>query len=448
MQDVSNIFRSYDIRGIYGKDLNEEIMEHIGNVFGQYCKGDIVLGRDARTHSKRLRDAFAMGFVKTGKNIVDVGEVSLGVGMFYSWQKSKEFVFITASHLTKEWNGVKFFHSDGMGYMENENLQIFEMFKDGKFISENMGEITFADTKTVAEQYKNYLTDKIKPQRKISVALDCGNGMAGIIARRLFSDAGFITTTIFEELDGTFPNRNPEPQEDELLALKNKVKEERADIGIAFDGDGDRILIVDDDGRKLTPEQTAYLVLKEAAKENGPIVANVECTRMIDDIAKGFGKTVFRFPVGHTFLVNEAKKRKACFGIEVSGHYVLPFIFPFDDSMAVALYAAYVLSKNNKSLSKIVDEIKPYPFTRLKFEVDDRKKFTVMKSLTEKLSKEYKNINTMDGIRIDFDTGFVLIRASNTSPIIRLTVEGNTEKDLEEIRGKFKKILEEEIGRK
>jgi phosphomannomutase len=446
MVDVGHIFRSYDIRGIYGKDLDEEIMEHIGNVFGQYCKGDIVLGRDSRSHSKNLREAFAMGFIKTGKNIIDVGEVPLGVGMFYAWQNGKDFTFITASHLTKEWNGVKFFHADGMGYMENENFAIRDKFFEGKFISEKTGTIQFADTSIVAEQYKKYLSDRIKPQRRIKVVLDCGNGMAGVIAKRLFSDSGFIVSTIFEDVDCTFPNRNPEPQEDELVALKKKIKEERADIGIAFDGDGDRILLLDDEHRKLTPEQTAYLILKEAAKESGPIVANVECTRMIDDIAKNVRKGVFRFPVGHTFLVNEAKKRKACFGIEVSGHYVLPFIFPFDDSMAVSLYAAYVLSKISKPLSKIVDEIKTYPFTREKFEVDDKLKPRIIENIKKKLSKE-KNVNTMDGIRVDFENGWVLIRASNTSPIIRLTVEGNDQASLEEIKNRFSKTLQEEINK-
>jgi phosphomannomutase len=447
MHEAFHIFRSYDVRGIYGSDLTEEIMEHIGNVFGQYCKGDIVLGRDARTHSKKLRDAFVMGFVKTGKNITDVGEVPLGVGMFYAWQKSKDFVFITASHLPKEWNGVKFFHADGMGYPENENYAIRDKFTEGKFISTHMGEISFADTATVAEQYKKYLTERITPERKIKVVLDCGNGMSGVIAKRLFSETGFITTTIFEEIDCTFPNRNPEPQEDSLEALKKKIKEERADVGIAFDGDGDRILLVDDDGRKLTPEQLAYLVLKEAYKESGPIVANVECTRMIDDIAKNHNKKVFRFPVGHTFLVNEAKKQKACFGIEVSGHYVLPFVFPFDDSMAVALYAAYVLSKNTKPLSKIVDEIKTYPFAREKFDVGDKIKWKVIESVKKKVMKEYDNVNTMDGVRVDMNNGWVLMRASNTGPIIRLTIEGNTQNDLEEIKSKFSELLKEEIDK-
>lgn len=444
MNDAFHMFRSYDVRGVYGSDLTEEVMEHIGNVFGQYCKGDIILGRDARTHSKKLRDAFVMGFVKTGKNITDVGEVPLGVGMFYAWQKSKEFVFITASHLPKEWNGVKFFHADGMGYLENENYAIRDKFNEGKFISTKMGEMSFADTSIVAEQYKKYLTERIKPQRKIKVVLDCGNGMAGVIAKKLFTDSGFVTTAIFEEIDCTFPNRNPEPQEDELEALKKSIKHERADIGIAFDGDGDRILIVDDDGRKITPEQTAYLILKEAYDESGPVVANVECTRMIDDIAKNHNKEVFRFPVGHTFLVNEAKKRKACFGIEVSGHYVLPFIFPFDDSMAVALYAAYVLSKSKKPLSKIVDEIKTYPFAREKFEASDKTKWKIIENIKKKL-KDYDNVNTMDGVRVDMDNGWVLIRASNTGPIIRLTIEGTTENDLEEIKNKFSALLKEEI---
>jgi phosphomannomutase len=446
IQDVSHIFRSYDIRGIYGNDLNEDIMEKIGNNFGNYCKKDVVIGRDARIHSKSLRDAFVLGAIKSGCDVFDVGKVSLGIGMFYAWKNGKEFAYITGSHLGKEWNGVKFFHADGMGYLEDENYKIRDMFLEGKIsMGKKIGKVHTIDTSRVVDNYRNFLSSKIRAARKIKVILDPGNGMAGLVAKALFQNSGFIASAIFEEVDCTFPNRNPEPQVDELTELKNKIKEERADIGIAFDGDGDRIVLVDNLGRKLTPEQTAYLILKEAVNKKGPIVANVECTRLIDNIAKKFGKSVIRFPVGHTFLVNTAKKTNACFGIEVSGHYVLPFIFPFDDSMAVALYAAYVLSKTNKPLSAIVDEIKPYPFERTKFDVDDKKKFVVMKSLKEKLSREYKNISTMDGIRIDFDNGFVLIRASNTSPIIRLTVEGNTEKDFTELMEKFTSVLAEEI---
>jgi len=446
MQSIDHIFRSYDIRGIYGKDLDEEIMEKIGNAFGSYCKKDIIIGRDCRIHSKSLRDAFVLGAIKAGCDVFDVGEVPLGVGMFYAWQSDREFAFITASHLEKEWNGVKFFHADGMGYMEDENFTIRDMFLEDKSIAgKKIGKVHTIDTSEIIDEYKKFLNEKIKAERKIKVVLDPGNGMAGLVAKSLFQNSGFPAAAIYEELDGAFPNRNPEPQEDELIELKNKIKEERADMGIAFDGDGDRILLVDNLGRKLSPEQTAYLVLKEAVKESGPVVANVECTRLIDDIAKKFGKKLIRFPVGHTFLVNAAKEHKACFGIEVSGHYVLPFIFPFDDSMVVALYAAYVLSKTGKPLSAIVDEIKPYPFAREKFEVDDKKKFIVMKSLKEKLMKEYKNTNTMDGIRIDFDNGFVLIRASNTSPIIRLTVEGNTEKGFAELMGRFSSVIKNEI---
>lgn len=447
MSDVSHIFRSYDIRGTYSKDLTEEIMEKIANALCQYCKKDIVLGRDARPSSKSLRDAFVLGAIKAGCNIFDVGEVPLGVGMFYAWQNQKEFAYITGSHLEKDWNGAKFFHSDGMGYLEDENYRIRDMFLEAKEKSEEqVGKIHIIDTKEIINQYKNFLNGLFKAERKIKVVLDCGNGMAGLVVKELFQGSGFPAVAIYENIDCTFPNRNPEPQEDPLEKLKETIKEQRADIGFAFDGDGDRIVAIDELGRKMTPEQTAYLVLKEAVNEQGPIVANVECTRLMDKIAEKVGKKFVRFPVGHTFLVNAAKENKACFGIEVSGHYVLPFIAPFDDSMVVALYAAYVLSKTSKPLSAIVDEIKPYPFERMKFEVDDKKKFEVMKRLKEKLKKEYK-ADTLDGIRIDFDNGFVLIRPSNTSPLIRLTVEGNTQKDFAELQSKFTSVLKNEINK-
>jgi len=443
--DISHIFRSYDIRGTYGKDLTEENMEKIGNVFSQHCKKDIVLGRDARSHSKSLRDAFVLGTVKAGCNIFDVGEVPMGVGMFYAWQNNKEYAYITGSHLGPEWNGIKFFHADGMGFPEDENYRIRDMFFEGTITThDKIGKIHTIDTREIINDYRNFLNGQIKAERKIKVVLDCGNGMAGLVAKDLFQGSGFPTVVIYEDVDCTFPNRNPEPQDDPLEKLKETIKETRADIGIAFDGDGDRIMILDDKGRRVGPEKTAYLVLKEAAGHDGPLVANVECKRAIDEIAQKFNKEIIRCPVGHTFLVNYAKDNKACFGVELAGHYVLPFIAPFDDSMIIALYAAYVLSKTSKPLSDIADEITSYPFKYLKFKIDDKKKFKIMKSLIQKLKKEHKNANTMDGIRIDFDNGFVLIRASNTSPIIRLTIEADTEKDLAEIQSKFTSIINEE----
>ncbi len=443
----SNIFRSYDIRGIYGSDLNEQIMQKIAEAFFNYTKNkSIAVARDMRVHSLSLKNAFVSGLAG---NVHDCGLLPMGAAMFYAWKSKRELAYITASHLPKEWNGVKFFHSSGTGFLEKENSSIRDIFLKGISNNEirnikNKPKIIPTDNRKIIEDYKKYLASKIRARNKLRIAIDCGNGAAGMIAKSLFEQF-FSVSVIYEELDGTFPNRSPEPGEDTLAALKSEIKKTKADMGIAYDGDADRMVLVDDKCNIVAPEQAAYLILSELLKkEKGDIVANVECTRIIDKVAARFNRKIIRIPVGHTFLAESVHKNKAAFGIEPSGHYMLPFMVPYDDALAVSLYAAYALSLKNKKLSEIAKEIPQSCFERINLECNDDKKFIIINSLKKKLAKDYK-INAMDGIRLDFDYGFALIRASNTSSIIRLTIESDTKKQLDVMKTKFAEILKKEI---
>jgi len=215
---------------------------------------------------------------------------------------------------------------------------------------------------------------------------------------------------------------------------------------VAYDGDADRMAVVDDSGRTLTPEEASYIILSELLKtRKGPIIANVECSRVIDKIAEKFKSKVVRVPVGHTFLMQAVHKERAVFGVEKSGHYTLPFLFPFDDALAISYYAACVISRREGKLSKLMEEIPKFPFGRFSYACPDSKKFQVIENIKKKLSAEYKNVNTMDGVRIDLKNGWVLFRASNTGPVIRLTVEADTLKDFGSIKVDFMKILETEM---
>ncbi len=442
--DFSHIFRSYDVRGIYGKDLNEEIMERIGNAFASRISNDCVVASDSRSSSPALRKAFVKGVTDRGKNVVEIMDVPLGVGMFLAWQHKKSYAFITASHLTKEWNGVKFFHSSGLGFMEDENFAIRDIVLQNKTVELNHGKIEKEDTVKIITQYQDYLVERFKPDKKINVVLDCGNGMAGPVAPDMFKKAGFEVETIFEKVDCNFPNRDPEPTRESLSALSKKTI--GSDIGIAYDGDGDRMVLADETGRILDPVQTSYVILKELLKtEKGGIVANVEASRTIDKIAQQFGRTVIRVPVGHTFLVEAVHKQKACFGLEVSGHYCIPSVVPYDDSLAISLFVAVLLSRSERKLSDIVNELPVLVLKRTSVSCPDNKKFGVVERLKHRLQEEYKNTNTMDGVRVDFDDAWALIRASNTASIIRLTIEAETEKRYEELRRKFHAILGDEI---
>lgn len=439
-----SIFRSYDIRGIYGKDLTEEIMKGIGNALGNYVKSSAVIGRDCRLSSASLRDAFVKGFLETGKNVVDVGEVPLGTGMFYGWKTKTAFAYITGSHLSKDWNGIKFFHANGIGFVEEENIKVRDLYMNGSVVANRMGRLLKPEW-NVIEGYKKYLVSKIKAKKKLRVVLDCGNGMAGVIAPDVFRTAGFEVEVLFEKLDGTFPNRSPDPMEDPLAELRKRVL--KADIGIAYDGDGDRMMVIDNRGNRLTTEQVSCFIMGELLKkEKGPVIANVECTRTVDIVAEKFKRPVKRIKVGHTFLMDEVSRNKACFGVELSGHFVIPSFVPFDDSLAVSLYTATVLSGKNCSLNEEVKEIPVYPFERINLECSDQKKFDVVERLKKEIGNKYGRVNLLDGIRVDLDKGWALIRPSNTSPIIRLTVEGETMKDKEMIKKVFSEILRRGIN--
>jgi len=432
-----SIFRSYDIRGLYGTDLTEDVMRRIGAAFAQVSTKMVTLAGDGRTSSLSLKKAFAEGF---GRESVDVGTVPMGVGMLQALGKN-DYAYITGSHLSKEWNGVKFFHKNGLGFIDSENAEIAKIYKTVGIT--HRGASSKADTKKAIDDYVKYGAARAAPQKKIDVVLDCGNGAAGLAAKLLFTKAGFNTKAIFENIDSRFSGRGPDPMEDPLNELRKRSAS--ADIGVAYDGDGDRMVIVDDKGRKLTPEQASYLILLDAVKRPGPVIANVECTRMIDDVAKKFGKTVIRVPVGHTFLMDAVHKHAACFGIEVSGHYAVPYMAPFDDSLLVSLYAASVLSRQTRPLSQIIDEIKTYPFGRMSVSCHDDKKFAVVERLKKQLTKEYELVSTLDGVRVDFPDGWILIRASNTGPLIRLTVEGSDSRAYDRLKKEFEHTLNEEV---
>lgn len=435
--DVKHIFRSYDIRGIYGKDINEDIIERIGKALGKFSKSNFVIANDCRSSSESMKEAFVTGLSCSNK-IIDAGLIPIGAGMFLAWKRGYDLAYITASHLPKEWNGVKFFHSNGVGYMEDENCAIRDIFLKGDKEKAVAGHITKENSAFVMKEYRESLNKKITTARKLNVVLDCGNGMAGLVAADIFKGSGFKTTAIFEKPDGNFPNRGPDPGEDPLAKLSAAEK----DVGIAYDGDGDRMILVDDRGRKIQAEQTAYMILQELLKrEKGPIVANIECTRLIDTIAGKFGRKVIRVPVGHTFLVEGVHKNKACFGVESAGHYIIPSLIPFDDALSVSLYAAYAISKQDKKASEIVDEMPKLPFERISFDCADSKKFEVMKALKKQLLSEYSEAITIDGIRVDMPEGWVLVRPSNTSPIIRMTIEARNMREKNKIRSEFSKKI-------
>jgi len=434
-----SIFRAYDIRGIYGKNLTEEIMNRIGLAAGTYSPGNFTVGRDFREHGAQLEKALVSGLKKTGSKAYLIGTCPASLCVFAnSKMKNDIAAYITASHLPAEWNGIKFFHQDGVGFFEDENKKLGEISSSENFRS-GMGSVEHAEG--MEEEYIDFVADRIKPE-KIRVVADFGNGAACLIVPKILKRMGVEADFLFDRPDPTFPNRDPEPKPESLTALCKKVVEEKADLGIAFDGDGDRALFVDDTGKVIMTEQSAIIFIRDIMKtRRGSVVANIECSDIIEEEVRKYGENVFRIPVGHTFLVQETKKHNAVFGVEKSGHICVPKFFWFDDAIINSIYMIEIVSRMSEKVSKVVKELPKWFFERIEIDCSDETKFEVMKKIKEKAVEKYENINTIDGVKIGFSDSWALIRASNTSPMLRLSIEAKDQRRLEELKKEMMTLI-------
>jgi phosphomannomutase len=440
-----SIFRAYDIRGIYGKDLTEEIMTRIGEAAGTCSPGNFTIGRDFREHGAQLEEAFVSGLKKTGSNANLVGTCPVTLCVFANWKmKNDVAAYITASHLPAEWNGVKFFHQDGVGFFEDENKKLGEISSSGNF---RRGTGSVKKLVGMDEEYASFVAEEIKPER-INVVVDFGNGAACLLVPKILKRISVKATFLFDWPDPTFSNRDPEPKPESLTALCEKVVKEGADLGIAFDGDGDRAIFVDDTGKVIMTEQSAILFIRDIMKtRRGPVVANIECSDIIEDEVRKYGEKVFRIPVGHTFLVQETKKHKAVFGVEKSGHICVPKFFWFDDAIINSMYMTDIVSRMGQKLSDILKELPKRLFERIEINCSDETKFQVINKIKEKATETYENTDTIDGVKIVFPDSWVLIRASNTSPLLRLSIEARSQKRLDELKNEMTKLIQSVIAK-
>lgn len=435
-----DIFRAYDIRGIYDIDITPEIIELIGfgvgtymidNVMGQ----EIVLGNDIRFSSDKFSQHFIKGITQTSINIKNCGTTSFGITLFTAWKLHMFSGYITASHNPPEWNGIKFFDSNQIGLLESENKKIGNICINKQYkLSKSLGKVENVNLK---DEYIEYLTKKFSINKKLSLVLDCGNGATSLVLPKLFEKCCRVVP-IFSNPDGNFPGRGPDITN--LQCLQKKVLELNADIGIAFDGDGDRVAIIDNLGNKLTAEEIGILA-SMYLPQKGTIITNIECGMAFEEKFVPLGFKIIRIPVGHTFMMQNVAKYKAKLGVEASNHFVIPEYFPFDDGVVMALRICEIMSKENKTLSQLIAQIPKYPKKSQSFKCSDKTKFSLVDSLKNEFEK-YGKVTDIDGIRVDMDDCWVLVRASNTAPLIRLTVEAKTEYLLNTTIKKFSELLD------
>ncbi len=434
-----NIFREYDIRGIVGEQLTDETVAIIGLALGTFFNRNgakrIAIGFDARESSPRFRDLLVKGFNETGCDAVLIGRVPTPV--LYHTVFTKEVdggVMITGSHNPPDHNGFKICLGKSTLY-GSQIQEIKRIALSGNF-SNGAGTSEFLE---VLADYENDIISKINlGDRKLKAVVDGGNGMGGVTGVPIYEKLGCELVKLFTEPDSNFPNHHPDPTVTENLqdAIKS-VKESGSDLGIAFDGDGDRIGVVDEKGRIIWGDELMVLLSREILKENpgATIIAEVKCSQnLFRDIANNGGNPIM-WKAGHSIIKAKMKETGAALAGEMSGHiFFADRFYGFDDATYAGARVLEILSKTDKTLSELLSDL-PETFSTPELRVDcsDERKFEIVRKIAEEFSQTNEVI-TIDGARILFKNGWGLVRASNTQAILVLRFEADSEENLQEIR--------------
>ena len=435
-----SIFRAYDIRGVYKKDLDEAKMLRLGMALGTFLGGNknIAVGYDTRISSKRLFDHFAKGLTSTGCNVINLGMVTSPMVYFYAWKNKMFGASITASHNPKEWNGLKMVRPSGISFI-NEIVEIKKIFKYGKFIKGN-GKMK---KDNVVDVYRIFLKRKFGYVKKKVVA-ECF-GTVGVKALPILKSLGLEVVSLHDKPDGKFFGfERPEPKGGNLKMLKASVKKNEADFGFAYDGDADRAVFVDDKGRELDGSTMSIIFIKHLMKGRGKVVITQDSARELEKVVEDLGGKIIWSRVGHGFIERRVVYEKALFAGEQSSHFYFNKLYPFSDGTLAVLYIAKILTENKEKLSKMVDSIKINPIEKIYINVrTDENKRKIMK----KLKKKYRDAKSlMDGFMIKISgLEWIIIRASQTNPEINLIIEAKTKKKLKELIQKYSKIIRKEI---
>jgi len=452
MKLKAKIFREYDIRGIAGKDLNEGIFEQLGKAISVYLRGKkkhncVVIGRDGRLTSKAYSRALIDGFTSCGVNVIDLGEASTGLTYYGMFTLPVDGgVMITGSHNPKNYNGLKI--GIGKSTIHGKEIQkLRKIAEKGVFpVAKKPVTITRMD---LAPKYLKRIQRGIKLKRKLKVVIDAGNGVGGPLAVPLFEAMGCEVVPLYCDVDGNFPNHHPDPTlPSTLKKLISTVKRTKADLGIAFDGDADRIGAVDEKGTILPGDKLLILFARSVLKDKpgSAVIGEVKCSRTLyDDIAKHGGKPIM-WLAGHSLIKDAMKKYNAQMAGEMSGHMFFKHRwYGFDCSVYAAARLLEFVAAGRKTLSQhLADVPQTFVTDEIRIESSDSRKFGIVKEATRYFKDDLGlEVNTIDGARIEFPDGWGLIRVSNTSPMLVMRCEANTRKRLKEILALVKNKVDE-----
>jgi phosphomannomutase/phosphoglucomutase len=432
------IFREYDIRGVVEKDLSPEVVKKLGQGYATYLsrfrKKKIVVGRDGRLSSPSLRDSLIQGLLAGGMEIIDIGVCPTPVFYFSLFHFDQEGgIMITGSHNPPEFNGFKVCVGKETIYGEEiQNLR--RIIEEGNFV-QGSGTITY---KEIIPTYQDYLWQNIRLQRKIKIVIDSGNGTAGAVAPKIFRTLGCEVEELYSEIDGRFPNHHPDPTIPENMKdLITKVKETGAEVGFGYDGDADRIGVVDHLGNIIWGDQLLILFARDILKKNpgATIISEVKCSQnLYEDIARHGGRGIM-WKAGHSLLKSKMKAEKALLGGEMSGHiFFADRYFGYDDAIYASGRLLEILSQTEKRIPELFSDLpKTYSTPEIRVDCPDEIKFNLVEKVRDSFRQEYPIVD-VDGVRIIFPDGWGLVRASNTQPVLVLRFEARSPERLKEIR--------------
>jgi phosphomannomutase/phosphoglucomutase len=434
-----NVFREYDIRGIVDRDLTEDFVYLLGKVCGTYFARNrvkrIVLGRDCRLSSPSFRDRLLEGITETGCHVIDLGVVPTPLLYFGLFNLNMEGgIQVTGSHNPPDNNGFKICLGTSTIYGE-EIQKIRLIMESGEFI-QGKGTV---EEKDITASYREYALNHLFPGKvKRRVVVDAGNGTGGVIAVPLYREMGCEVIPLFCEPDGHFPNHHPDPTVPEnMKSLIEKVAEQKADLGIAFDGDADRIGVVDEAGTIIWGDQLMIIFSRSILRESpgATFIAEVKCSQtLFDDIAKHGGNPIL-WKVGHSLIKAKMKEEDALLAGEMSGHlFFADRYFGYDDAIYAGARLLEILSNTEESIpARLSDIPKMVNTPEIRMECPDDKKFHLVQQLIDEFKKEYRVID-IDGARVLFSDGWGLVRASNTQPVLVLRFEASSQDSLRRIQ--------------
>ena len=436
------IFRAYDIRGVVPQTLTAETAYWIGRAIGSQSLAEgephVSIGRDGRLSGPALVERLIQGVADSGCHVSDVGLVPTPA-LYYAANvlAGKSGVMLTGSHNPSNYNGFKIVIAGDT--LANEQIQALHTRLKNNDLTWGEGSIERVD---ILSRYADEIVKDIKLAKKLKVVVDCGNGAAGVIAPQLLEALGCEVIPLFCEVDGNFPNHHPDPGKPEnLVDLIAKVKETNADLGLAFDGDGDRVGVVTNTGTMVFPDRLLMLFAQDVLERNpnAEIIFDVKCTRRLTPLIKEYGGRPLMWKTGHSLIKKKMKATGALLAGEMSGHiFFKERWFGFDDGIYSAARLLEILSKQQQTAEELFETFPNDISTpEINIDVTDESKFSIIEALHDAQWGDAAELTSIDGVRVDYPHGWGLVRASNTTPVLVLRFEAETEAELQRIKDVF-----------